>query len=271
MADEHTYRSLDDIVFEGRNKEYGAYQLRRSYFFHLKLALGVSVGVVLSIVMLYYIKLRLKDMIPTKKMEAIEWQVEDDIEIPEPEVLPPPPPPPKTQEVPITATKHTDVEVVKKEEADPEEFPDKEKLDTTATGKTTVKGDTSSVNLPPDSKNGQDGPGTNDNNIYFSVDGTDANFPGGRGEMENYLKKNLLHVQKRAQRVGDKGIVNVTFIIEKDGTVSNVRLLNGLHVCESCNEEAKKVIENMPNWTPAENKLGHKVRRQMMLPLNFTF
>lgn len=273
FREENTYQSLDDIVFEGRNKEYGAYQHRRSYPYHLKLAAGISLLLVLGSVMAYYIRLRLLDTKPPVK-ENMEWVFED-IEVPEAELLPPPPPPPPPppaiEEQRITTVKDTEVEIVENNKADSIKSPDVSN-DTAAIAKNTHIGDTTATNLGKSSVNdGPSGSGPEDNSIHYSVDGTEAYFPGGEDELNKYLSESLAGAQARAKKLGEQGVVYVSFVIEKDGSVSNVQLLKGLHICLTCNEEAIEVIKNMPSWTPAESKLGHKIRRSIRVPIRFQF
>jgi len=90
-------------------------------------------------------------------------------------------------------------------------------------------------------------------------------FPGGEKARIKYLDENIVYPIE-ARRKGIQGKVFVTFIVERDGSVSNVRLLRGIG--GGCNEEAIRVIENMPKWIPGIQK-GKPVRVQFNIPIIF--
>jgi TonB family protein len=60
----------------------------------------------------------------------------------------------------------------------------------------------------------------------------------------------------------------VRFIIEKDGSITHVRLETKLPKCEPCNQDAIRVVKNMPKWKPASSD-GKAVRTYVRLPINF--
>ncbi|MDP4760325.1 MAG: energy transducer TonB [Crocinitomicaceae bacterium] len=64
------------------------------------------------------------------------------------------------------------------------------------------------------------------------------------------------------------GRVIVRFIIEKDGSITHVKLESKLPQCEPCNEEAIRVVKNMPKWKPASDD-GKAVRTYVRLPIMF--
>ena len=90
-------------------------------------------------------------------------------------------------------------------------------------------------------------------------------FPGGEETLIKYLTDKL-HYPMRAKVNGVQGVVVVSFIVEKDGSINNVRIIKGLD--EECNDEAVKVIKEMPKWTPGEIG-GKPVRVLISLPINF--
>jgi TonB family protein len=71
---------------------------------------------------------------------------------------------------------------------------------------------------------------------------------------------------KSARRMGIEGLVFVEFIVEKDGSLSNVRCIKGIG--EGCDEEAVKAVESAPNWNPSF-KRGQKVRTRYVAPITF--
>lgn len=94
---------------------------------------------------------------------------------------------------------------------------------------------------------------------------TDPEFPGGTTALYKYVSDNIHYPEKaKADRV--EGRVYVRFVIEADGSVTNVELLR--KVSKECDEEALRVVQNMPRWQPA-TKDGKPVRTQYVMPIYF--
>lgn len=92
-----------------------------------------------------------------------------------------------------------------------------------------------------------------------------ATFPGGIMEFYNHLKKSL-NYPKPAKRMGIEGRVFVQFIVEKDGSLTDVRVVKGIG--GGCDEEAVRVLKNSPKWNPAKQR-GKKVRQKMIQAIQF--
>ncbi len=93
-------------------------------------------------------------------------------------------------------------------------------------------------------------------------------FKGGEIEMIKFIQKNLQYPKKEKEE-GITGTCYVTFIVEKDGSLSNIKILRGITSCEACNKEALKVVSIMPNWIPGNHK-GRNVRCAYNLPIKFS-
>ena len=91
-------------------------------------------------------------------------------------------------------------------------------------------------------------------------------FPGGEQARMQYLADNISYPQK-AREEGIQGTVYVTFVVEKDGSIADVRILRGIG--GGCDEEAMEVVENMPDWKPGKQD-GEPVRTQFNMPIRFT-
>lgn len=92
-----------------------------------------------------------------------------------------------------------------------------------------------------------------------------AQFPGGTEALQKYLSENIKYPIE-AIKNKQTGRVYVQFVIDKEGEVTNVKVLKG--VCESLDAEAIRVIYNMPKWDPA--KIDNKtVNMQYTIPINF--
>jgi protein TonB len=99
----------------------------------------------------------------------------------------------------------------------------------------------------------------------FVVVEEQAEFPGGLDSMYAYIVKNLKYPEL-AKEKGIEGRVFISFIIEKDGSISNVKILRGIG--GGCEEAAVEMIKNMPKWKPAKQR-GKPVRCQFNLPIKF--
>ena len=91
-------------------------------------------------------------------------------------------------------------------------------------------------------------------------------FPGGEAELFKWLGKNIQY-PTMAQDAGIQGVVFVTFVVEKDGSVTGVRVLRGIG--GGCDEEAIRRVKQMPRWEPGEQR-GKPVKVQYNLPVRFT-
>ena len=90
-------------------------------------------------------------------------------------------------------------------------------------------------------------------------------FPGGEQKLMEYVGKNIKYPQI-ARESGIQGRVFVGFVVEPDGSVSNVKLLRGIG--GGCDEEAMRVIKSMPKWKPGKQR-GKAVRVSYQIPVMF--
>jgi protein TonB len=90
-------------------------------------------------------------------------------------------------------------------------------------------------------------------------------YPGGDQKLMEYVAKNIKYPQI-ARETGIQGRVFVGFVVEPDGSVSNVKVLRGIG--GGCDEEAVRVVKSMPKWKPGKQR-GKAVRVSYMLPVNF--
>lgn len=91
-------------------------------------------------------------------------------------------------------------------------------------------------------------------------------FPGGETKKNKFLRENINYPME-AREAGLQGTVYITFVVERDGKISDIRLLRGIGA--GCDEEALRVIRLMPKWNPGTQK-GKPVRVQMNLPIVFS-
>lgn len=100
----------------------------------------------------------------------------------------------------------------------------------------------------------------------FTVVESMPEFPGGDAARMKFLQENIKYPQM-ARESGIQGTVYVTFVVEPDGSVSDVRVLRGIG--GGCDEEAVRVIQKMPRWNAGMQR-GKPVRVQFNMPIKFT-
>ena len=102
------------------------------------------------------------------------------------------------------------------------------------------------------------------NGVYQIVEEM-PQFPGGEKALMEYIAKNLTYPQE-ARDKGVEGRVLIGMVIEKDGSVSNVKVLRG--ISQECDAEAVRVISSLPKWKPGKMK-GEPVQVSYQIPINF--
>ena len=100
----------------------------------------------------------------------------------------------------------------------------------------------------------------------FIVVEENASFPGGPKAWAKFLNKNFKY-PKRAQRMGIEGKVFLSFIVDKDGTISDIQVARGIG--GGCDEEAIRVLSNSPKWNPGLQR-GRAVKSRMSIQIQFT-
>lgn len=108
---------------------------------------------------------------------------------------------------------------------------------------------------------------SDDSDPAFQVVKTMPSYPGGFDEMTKYLVSNIKYPDA-AKAAGIQGAVIVTYIVEKDGSITNAKILRGIG--DGCDEEALRVVKGMPKWSPGKNDAGETVRVIFNLPIKFS-
>ncbi len=174
----------------------------------------------------------------TFEMDNIE---EEDIPITRPEDPPPPPPPEPSTELIIV---DDDVEI-----------DDDFKIDVEATIETVVREFVPVVQEEEEV----------DEDYIFEIVEENPEYPGGQEAMMRYLRDNIRY-PVIAREAGIAGSVFVTFVVERDGSVTNVQVIRGIG--GGCDEEAVRVVRNMPKWKPGKQR-NQPVRVQYRMPIRF--
>lgn len=251
------YPHLDEIVFENRNKEYGAYPLRKAYDGNLIIGVLATLTVLLLALAGPAIYDRLKgdeEVIeaPARKLVYTE------LSAPPPIDKPKPPPPqialPKLQKV----IKFVPPKVVKESVTDV--APTIEEIKNNETASVAVEGNTDVVFDEP-----VEGVVAEDNEVFTVVE-QQPEFEGGYDALRRFLKENMRY-PKSARRMGVDGTVHVSFLVNKTGSISEVKVLRGISA--DCDAEAIRVVEKMPPWKPGKQN-GRAVYVRMIMPIKFS-
>lgn len=262
-----------DLVFEGRNQAYGAYKLRKGTAKRNVWAL-IIVGLAAA---LLYLGLQLQKMAEANKKventqavelaklntEKKEAKVEKkDIIKQEPE---------KVVEQVKSSVKFT-APIIKKDSEVKEE--DEIKLDEVqksdkAVGAFTVEGNDEVGGAVLKAKDDIAAPEPPKHVVeetkIFTVVEQMPMFPGGDGALMGYLRDNI-HYPTVAAENGVQGRVVVGFVVERDGSITDVNILRG--VDPSLDREAMRVVKSMPKWTPGKQN-GSAVRVKYQVPVSF--
>jgi protein TonB len=265
---------FDDIVFEGLNKEYGAYYLRKIYTRVLSISIIIAVLIGSTIVITPYLRY------PEQKSREIytaRYVTMENLMIPDEHGgIPPPPAPPVrlratsgqiTLELKYVAPKVVDT--ILSIEKPIVSTGDSIISDIEGKGTDIGKGDengavSGSLSGSGTGAGGEGGDGTG-SGLYTKVDVMPSFKGGGIDKFREWVQKKTKYPQTATSN-GIQGKVYITFIIEKDGSLSNVKVARG--VDPLIDDEALKSVMSSPKWTPGSLK-GKAVRVSYYITVNF--
>ncbi len=259
MAEQLAVKPFDEIVFEHRNKEYGAYELRKRYNKHMNTAFIIAISVFVISVSIPAIMDFLDSIVPAEADTNVELTLVD--APPLDKDIPPPPPPPDPPP-PVQETIKFTPPVVTEEPIDEKDIPPPQDEIKVQVGTETKEG-TGDIELPTegDGKEEVEAP-----QQIFTIVEQMPEFPGGEEKLFEYLGKNIKY-PSMARENGITGTVYVTFVVEGNGEISDVKKLRGIG--GGCDEEAMRVVKAMPSWKAGKQN-GKSVRVQYNLPIKFT-
>ncbi|MCC9072856.1 energy transducer TonB [Flavobacterium sp. F-65] len=247
-----------DIVFEGRNKIYGAYELRKSNKKTTVRALIIG-SVIFSLLIAAPV---IASLLPDSKTEEGTKDIKiTTVKLPpkkeevKPNLPPPPPPPPKVDQVKFVKP------VVAKADEVTEEPPKLVELKEKKIGAETIKGDPDAVLTVEPVGTGTAAVVEEDNQVYNTA-GIEVKpeFPGGIEKFYKFVGNNY----RTPEEEGLKGKVYVTFVVEKDGSLTDIKVLRDIGY--GTGTEAIRVLKKCPKWNPGEQN-GKKVRVLYSLPI----
>jgi len=259
-----------DIIFDGKNKQYGAYELRKTYNKRLTKSIIITLGLVFFAFLASVLSTAMSKA-NSEVIEVLDTQMADVKKDDAPPPPPPPPPPPKAPPPPeINQVKFTPPKIVKDEEVKEDEKIEEIKEDQVISTKTVESENKNAiVQAPVEDKGTQivEAPKADDEDKVFTKVENEASFPGGQPAWVRYLTKNL-----NANAPVDNGAspgtyqVIVKFIVSKDGSISDVQAetKHGFGM----EDEAVKIIKRGPKWTPALQN-GRNVNAYRRQPITF--
>lgn len=252
----------NDIVFDGRNQEYGAYQLRRKYNWTVTVVLLSMAGAIA-------LGLGVKKILSMQTEEIVQAPVLDVTQIdltppPQDETEPPPPPPPPPP--PVMETVKFVPPVIKDDAVETDPPPPQEKIADTQVSTVTQEGDGDAVVVPQE----ETGTGTvveEKKPEIFTVVEEMPEFPGGNAGIAPFIAKNIQYPQM-AKEAGIQGKCYVNFVVSPTGEITNPKVIKNVPGCPECDKEALRVIKMLPNFKPGKQN-GRAVSVQMNVPINY--
>ncbi len=247
-----------NLVFEGRNQQYGAFVLRKkSSNYTIKgivfSIIGFSLAIAAPVIINY-----IKQQIPKENIVVEAEVTKLDAPPPMDESTPPPPPPPPPPPVKSTI-KFTPPEI-KKDEDVTEPPPTQVELEKVDAGAQTVVGD-------PDAKDVLlEEPGNGDGEILLEAE-INPEFPGGEEKMYEYLLA-AVDYPPMAKENNIEGRVVLRFAVMADGRIDNFQVLNKPALGWGCEAAVEKAVKGMPKWSPGR-QAGRAVPVYFTLPFVF--
>ena len=258
-----------DLLFEDRNKAYGAYDLRKTYNRRITRALVITAALAILLIGGSLLASEIKKG-KNKKFKQQEITLQDIKQEEKKDIPPPPPPPPKTEPPKVEMKQFTPPVIKKDEEVEkpppPQEELKEAKIDVVDQEGIKDEGIATPTQIDEGKQIVEEKKEEDENKIFDKVE-IDAAFPGGDAAWRRFLERNL-----NASTPSDNGAsegtytVMVQFVVDKEGNISDVRALTNHGY--GMEEEAVKVIRKGPKWTPAIQN-GRNVKAYRRQPITF--
>ena len=262
-----------DLVFENKNKEYGAYKLRKDTGKRNVKSMLLVFAVIIAIMAAVAAKVAIENAFPKKV--AMETDVELSKLAQKKEAKVEKKAPVKVEEQKVvekvkSSVKFTPPVIKKDSEVKPEEeLKSQEDLNKTKTaiGSFDVKGNDEAGGEVLKAKEviAQPEPPKEEETKVFDVVEVMPSFPGGQAALFEWLSKNIKYPVV-AEENGVQGRVIVTFVVERNGSITDVQVVKS--VDPSLDKEAVRVVKAMPHWIPGKQN-GSAVRVKFTVPVTF--
>lgn len=262
-----------DLVFESKNKEYGAYKLRKNTGKRNVTAMVIVFVTIIAIWVGVMTKVAIENSMKSKvaietdvELSKLAQKKEAKVERKEPVKVEQEQ---KVVEKVKSSVKFTAPEIKKDEDVKPEdELKSQDDLakTNTAIGSFDVKGNDEAAGEVLKAKEviAEEAPKVEEQKVFDVVEQMPS-FPGGTGALFEYLSKHIKYPVV-AEENGIQGRVIVTFVVERDGSVTDVRVAKS--VDPSLDKEAVRVVSGMPRWIPGKQN-GSAVRVKYTVPVTF--
>ncbi|GIV26886.1 MAG: cell envelope biogenesis protein TonB [Bacteroidia bacterium] len=258
----------NEIVFQNRNKKFGAYKLRKEYnktmlMILLSLILLVVVAGIISNILQHYVN----DEKNEKQIKIIPYNIIPDNEIiVNPPTLPPNPPTPALS----VKTDKFVAPIFKDSPKQEDTVATQQKLnDSNANiGISNSSGDTITSTFSNSSSSMPSNIGSENSNEIIEIATVMPEFPGGHSNMVKFILNNI-KVPEKLRMLGSGGKCYLSFVVNQDGSISDIVVLKGVPNCSECDAEAVRVVKSMPLWKPGKQN-NQPARVRLMLPINFT-
>lgn len=272
-----TSKEWRDIVFEGKNKEYGAYQMRAtSAARHTRAIVSVIIAVAIILVFLIlsvsgvFSKPEEEQIVTSTVQEITSMEAEEEEIIEEEEQFQLPPEPEEiiAPEEVANQQQVTDLLIVEddKIEEDKQVKNTEDVLENeAAVGALDITDGTNDLNKVIVKEEVIAAPVVEDEPVSIAMVEQKPEFPGGEAAMYKWLGDNIVY-PSAASEEGVQGRVVVEFVVGKDGSITNVRVVRPRH--PALDKEALRVVKAMPKWVPGRNN-GQPVKVTYTLPVTF--
>lgn len=264
--------NLLDIIFENRNKEYGAYALRRGYNIRLLIAMSTAMSIVLLFIFTGMLKKDVPNSLPLSHVK--EEMIIREIQIPKEKIKQPVQP----EEIikaklvvkstpKVAAVKFTSPPQIKTRVKEP--MPAVEDLIGKVTATQNVIGESydgivKEVQQPVESNTEGNIAGVVQPEMPFTVQEREPEFPGGSEGLKRFMGRYLNTPEEL--EAGEKKVVKIRFKVDKDGTVNTFEIVTSGG--SSFDNEVVKVCKKMPRWVPGIQN-GINVPVNYVLPVTF--
>jgi protein TonB len=256
-----------DVIFAGRNKAYGAYELRRNNPKNTTRALIYTVPIFAFAVSLPTIINKIKGFIPKAPEKVKVTEVTLATPPPLDETKKPPPPPPEPPKPKVDQVRFPPPVVKPDNEVREKDPPTVKELEVADPGQKDQKGDPTQeirIDEPVGNSDVKAVVEEDPNQIFTSVEQV-PEFPGGVQKFYDYLGKSI-HYPAIDRENNTSGRVMVQFVVERDGSLTDVKAVRG--PSETLQEEAVRVLKKSPKWKPGIQN-GRPVRVQYTVPVIF--
>jgi protein TonB len=247
------YPTFDDLVFEFRNKEYGAYELRKKYSKTVAIATLIGILILTTAIVVPYIQASRKALQKARDAKEVIAEMANNLNQEAPPPPPPPPPPPMEQQAVVKYVAPVVVDSIKPE--DQTIGITDEQVETTVNKEVVEVVEQVQEEVQEEAKE----------EIFIIVEEMPEFLDGGEAGLRAWIAKSIEY-PVIAQENGIQGKVYVTFVVDKDGSISEAKVIRG--VDPSLDKEALRVVNALPKWKPGKQR-GKPVRVSYTVPISF--